>query len=453
MEPFVIDGRDSVFVDLETGRKYARRFIAKGEAVIKYGCPIGVALADIEKNAFVHTHNLGTALAGAGGYEYEPKPCALAPAEAPTVFAYERADGRIGVRNDVWIVPTVGCVNAAGEAIAKETGAFCFSHPCGCSQLGDDLKRTQLLLRGLILHPNAGGVLVLGLGCENNRIEDLRALLGPFDPGRIRFLKAQDAADEVEAGIRTVRELQGLSALDRRTPVSAARLVLGLKCGGSDGYSGITANPLVGRVTDRLLASGGAAVMTEVPEMFGAEADLLSRCTDRAVFDRAAGMLSGYRRYFLDRGEGLGENPSPGNREGGITTLEEKSLGCVRKGGSGPVADVLDYGDFVRKPGLSLLTGPGNDMIAVTNLTAAGCHMILFTTGRGTPLGGPIPTLKIASNTALWNRKRRWLDFNAEGGSAEALWRLTLETASGKPAANEQNGARAVALYRDGVTL
>ena len=445
--------KDNVEIRLADGHKYARRAIKTGESVIRYGYPIGTATADIAPGEHVHSHNLRTALTGETALAFTPEPGSLAPLPPAQIRAYVRKDGRIGIRNDIWIVPTVGCVNGAAEAIARKTGAFAFKHPFGCSQLGEDHERTRLVLRGLVSHPNAGGVLVLGLGCENNRISSFREILGDIDETRVRFLNCQDYADEIAEGIKLVKELQALAAEDKREEVPVSRLVIGLKCGGSDGLSGVTANPTAGLVTDRLVAMGGTAVLTEVPEMFGAEPSLLNRAVNETVFNEALGLINAYKAYFTAHGQPVSENPSPGNKDGGITTLEEKSLGCVLKGGHAPITAVLHYGDTAAGGGLQLLDGPGNDMAAVTNLTAAGCHLILFTTGRGTPLGAPAPTLKIASNTALAEKKPGWIDFDAQTGTAEALFELMLATACGRETKNEQNGCREIAIFKDGVTL
>ncbi len=453
MEHIVIHPGDNVEVDARNGQKYARRDIAAGEPVIKYGFPIGKATRAIAKGEHVHTQNLTTALCREETYEYHP--AAFGQETVPPDFfsGFIRPDGGVGVRNDVWIVNTVGCVNNTARKIAEETGALCFPHPYGCSQLGGDHERTKLVLRGLIRHPNAGGVLVLGLGCENNGIDGMRQILGDHDPRRIRFLNAQDCGDEVAQGVRIVRELQQIAAADRRQSVPVTKLKLGLKCGGSDGFSGLTANPLVGRIADRVAAMGGSAVLTEVPEMFGAERILMDRCVSRDVFDKTVKLINGYKAYFIAHGQPVSENPSPGNKAGGITTLEEKSLGCVQKGGSAPVTAVLDYGDFVAAPGLSLLNGPGNDAVAVTNLTAAGCQIILFTTGRGTPLGAPVPTVKIATNTALFEKKPHWLDCDAMRCGTDELWAQILRIAGGERTKNERNGDREIAIFKDGVTL
>ncbi len=450
---------DTVGVDLETGHKYALRDIKKGENVVKYGFPIGHATADIAKGEHVHTHNLRTNLSGNLTYTYEPElPPLPSVSEKRTFMGYRRKNGEVGIRNEVWIVNTVGCVNKTAERIAAETGARCFPHPFGCSQLGDDQSVTQKILRGMILHPNAAGVLVLGLGCENNQVSDMKRLLGDYDAERVRFLVAQEVSDEFLEGCRLVRELQEYASRFTREEIPVSELRLGLKCGGSDGYSGITANPLVGRVSDYLIASGGGCVLTEVPEMFGAEHLLMKRCATHELFDRTVALVNGFKDYYARHGQVIYENPSPGNKAGGITTLEEKSLGCVQKGGVAAVTDVLDYGDRVRTGGLSLLNGPGNDIVAVTNLMAAGVHMILFTTGRGTPLGSAVPTVKIATNRALAERKPAWIDFDASPcltgePLTDELFSYVLRVASGEETKNEQYGYREISIFKDGVTL
>ncbi len=453
MQRIKIHPADNVYVDLDNGHKYAAQHIAAGEQVIKYGFPIGVATHEIAAGDHVHTHNLTTALDEKAYYEYHPEGASVQKTAPDFIYAYLRENGDVGIRNDVWIINTVGCVNHTAQQIADQTGAYCFPHPYGCSQLGEDHERTKKILCGLIRHPNAGGVLVLGLGCENNGIEGIRETLGKYNTERIRFMNAQDHSDEIGYGVRIVEDLKALAAKDVRVNVPVSSLRIGLKCGGSDGYSGITANPLTGTAADRITAMGGTAVLTEVPEMFGAEQLLMDRCVSEEIFAKTVKLIDSYKKYFVAHGQPVSENPSPGNKAGGITTLEEKSLGCVQKGGHAPVTDVLDYGDIAAMPGLSLLNGPGNDGVAITNLTAAGCQMILFTTGRGTPLGAPVPTVKIATNTALFDRKKNWLDFNAMGGNADALWQMVLETANGRQTKNEINGYREISIYKDGVIL
>lgn len=455
----LINELDNVLVNLEDGHKYARTDIKQGENIIKYGQPIGHAICDIKEGEHVHTHNIKTNLSGELEYTYEPGEVKKDKISTDRTFmGYRRLDGSVGIRNDVWIIPTVGCVNAQAKLIAEQTGAKAFTHPFGCSQLGDDQKTTQLILRGLVNHPNAGGVLVLGLGCENNNIDLFKTVLGSWDDNRVKFLIAQDCEDEVAEGVKIVNELKAYAAKTTRTPISISELKIGLKCGGSDGYSGITANPLVGRLSDKLISMGGSCVLTEVPEMFGAEHLLMKRCKNREIFDKTVSLINNFKQYFIRHNQVVYENPSPGNKAGGITTLEEKSLGCVQKGGLSEVVDVLDYGDTLKENGLSLLNGPGNDIVAVTNLTAAGVHMILFTTGRGTPLGAPVPTIKIATNSSLAKRKSVWIDFDAspllEGKDpTDELLDYCIEVANGKQAKNEINKCEEISIFKDGVVL
>lgn len=454
-----INRLDNVDINLSDGHKYALRDIAAGENIIKYGNPIGHATADIKAGEHIHTHNMKTNLAGNLEYEYLPESYDLPVEDKGRTFrGYVRKNGEVGIRNDVWIIVTVGCVNKVAERIAAATGALHFPHPFGCSQLGDDQSVTQKVLAGLVHHPNAGGVLVLGLGCENNNIDVFKKEIGEYDPEHVRFLNTQDASDDVAEGIRIVKELQARAATFVREEVSVSRLKIGLKCGGSDGYSGITANPLVGRLSDKVIAMGGSCVLTEVPEMFGAEHLLMKRCESREVFDKTVALINNFKDYYTRHGQVIYENPSPGNKKGGITTLEEKSLGCVQKGGLSPVVDVLDYGDRLTKNGLSLLNGPGNDIVAITNLTAAGVHIILFTTGRGTPVGAPVPTVKIATNHRLAEHKSGWIDFDAsptlEGRPlTDELFEYIIEVAEGRQTKNEENGYREISIFKDGVTL
>ncbi|HEV2148372.1 MAG TPA: altronate dehydratase family protein [Longimicrobiaceae bacterium] len=461
--------------EVPAGHKLALRALAPGEAVVKYGFPIGRVTEEVPAGAWVHSHNLRTALEGTLEYRYEadgrpqPEP---APGAMPTFLGYRRAGGRVGTRNEVWIVNTVGCVNTAAERIARAAserfsgrvdGVHAFSHPYGCSQLGDDLENTRRVLAGLIRHPNAGGVLVLGLGCENNQMAELLAMAGELDARRIRFFNTQDVVDEVEEGIAAVEELVRAMEGDRREECPASELVLGHKCGGSDGFSGISANPLLGRIADRLTALGGGVVLTEVPEMFGAEQVLMDRAADEGVFHQVVEMVNDFKEYFLRHGQPVYENPSPGNKAGGLTTLEEKSLGAIQKGGRATVARVLRYGEPAGTGGLSLLEAPGNDGVSSTAMVASGATLLLFTTGRGTPLGFPVPTLKVSSNSAIAERKPHWIDFNAgallDGTAtldelADALFARILDVASGRVLANnEKHGYREIAIWKEGVTL
>ena len=455
----LINKLDNVEVNLENGHKYALRDIAKGENVIKYGNPIGHATEDIKKGEHVHTHNVATNLSDNLTYTYEPGDLTFPIKDTGRTFkGYIRANGDVGIRNEVWIIGTVGCVNKIAERLAAMTGAYAFPHPFGCSQMGDDQTTTQQILRGLVNHPNAAGVLVLGLGCENNNIDVFKQVLGPYDPERVKFLVCQEAEDEIAAGVALIEELKAYAAKFEPVDVPVSRLRVGLKCGGSDGYSGITANPLVGRFSDMLISAGGSCVLSEVPEMFGAEHLLMQRAESREVFEKTVSLINDFKDYYKRHDQVVYENPSPGNKKGGITTLEEKSLGCVQKAGSAPVVDVLDYGDTIKKDGLSLLNGPGNDIIAVTNLTAAGAHLVLFTTGRGTPLGGPVPTVKVATNHYLATHKSIWIDFDAspvlEGKDIDqAFFDYVLDVASGKQTRNEEQGYREISIFKDGVTL
>ena len=448
----VIHPSDNVEVR-EDGHKYALRDIAAGEDVVKYGMPIGHATKAIAKGEHVHVDNLATNLGEVLEYSYEPEFTDLKRVEPPTMRAYRHADGRVGVRNDIWVVPLVGCVNRLAERLAQSCGGVALTHPYGCSQLGQDHETTANLLARLCRHPNAGGVLVVSLGCENNTLESFRERLGDVSGLNIRFMRAQDPGDEYARGLELIAELDAARPKER-VEVPVSELVVGLKCGGSDGFSGLTANPLVGRFSDWLAARGGSTLLTEVPEMFGAETLLMKRCRTREVFDRCVRMIDDFKGYYAAHNQPCYENPSPGNKAGGITTLEDKSLGCVQKGGSAPVEDVLGYGEAVRRRGLTLVTGPGNDLVASTVLAAAGAHLILFTTGRGTPFGCVVPTMKIASNDALAAAKPNWIDWNAMSApDVDAFARKVVAVASGEPAKNELAGDRGIAIFKDGVTL
>jgi altronate hydrolase len=464
------------------GHKISLHDIAAGGAVIKYGRSIGIATRDVAAGSWVHEHNLRSDLCAAGSYgervpayEWTERGHAEALlARCPTSFeGYRRPDGAVGTRNELWVVPTVGCVNESARAFADmarvefNLEAQELEHPFGCSQLGGDLDATRRILARLALHPNATAVLVVSLGCENNRLSDFKAELealgsgGRYDPRRFVFLRLQDPGDEAEAARAALRILAPLVELERRSTLPLSELSLGLKCGGSDGFSGITANPLVGTLCDMAVAAGGRAIMTEVPEMFGAEEGLLSRSSSPEVFSSFVAMLQGFKDYYVSHGQEVYENPSPGNRDGGITTLEEKSLGCVRKAGSAPISAVLPYGGLASVRGLSALSAPGNDLVSSTALSAAGANLVLFTTGRGTPYGSVAPTFKIASNTDLARRKPLWIDFDAGrvvGGLsfddlAVELLSEVVATASGRPTAAERGGHRGIAIFKDGVTL
>ena len=456
--------------DIPQGHKIALVPIAAGEAVVKYGFPIGHATEPVEAGSWVHTHNMRTNLSGEEEYAYEPSVPEIEAAEAETFQGYRREDGRAAVRNEIWIIPTVGCVNDVAKKLVSDNqdlvsgsidGLYTFPHPYGCSQTGDDHAQTRKLLAALARHPNAGAVLVLSLGCENLQLDQFVEELGEYDAERVKFLTCQDVEDEFAAGRTLLEQCASYAGRYRREAVPVSELVIGLKCGGSDGLSGVTANPTVGAFSDMVIARGGSTVLTEVPEMFGAEGMLLSRCVNEQVFGKAAAMLNSFKDYFISHNETVYENPSPGNKKGGITTLEDKSCGCVQKGGTAPVADVIGYGEQVTAHGLSLLYGPGNDLVSATALTAAGAHIVLFTTGRGTPFGAPAPTVKIASNSGLAARKPGWIDFDAGpvadgepiAEAAKRLYALVLDIAGGRPSKTELLGYREIAIFKNGVTL
>lgn len=460
-----------VGADIPKGHKIATRPVRSGEDVLKYGWPIGRATRDIAAGDHVHVHNVATRLEGVEDYSFSPAPVTRPPAaDARTFQGFRRKNGRAGTRNEIWVLCTVGCVANTARRIAEKAnqrfsgrvdGVHAFPHPFGCSQLGDDLAHTRKLIAALASHPNAGGVLILGLGCENNQLKTLLESAPDIDRERLRSFTTQMVEDELEDGLAAVEALVEIAERDQREPVPISQLVVGLKCGGSDGFSGVTANPLVGRIADKVAEAGGTPVLTEIPEIFGAENVLLQRAATQEVFDAAVAVIDDFKRYFIEANQPIYENPSPGNIAGGITSLEEKSLGAVQKGGRSPLVEVLRYGDKVGRHGLTLLEAPGNDAVSSTALTAAGATVILFTTGRGTPLGFPAPTLKIASNSGLAQRKPGWIDFDAgqvlEGVSMDAaadrLMDLVIATASGKATKAEQNGEREIAIWKSGVTL
>ncbi len=459
------------------GHKVAVVPMRTGDAVLKYGAVIGYATRDIAVGEHVHVHNIRTGLSQESSYRYEPEHIPLsAPDLTSRPQIYRRKNGRAGIRNELWIIPTVGCVNGNAELILQRfresrsreelsaiDGVYCFTHPYGCSQLGEDHERTRSLLQNMAIHPNAGGVLILGLGCENNQIDAFRETMSEEpDSDRIRYLVAQDVEDEIEEGVRLLDELLKAASCDRRTPGEWEDIMIGLECGGSDAFSGITANPLIGAVSDIIIASGGTTVLTEVPEMFGAENALMKQCSSLHVFEQSAHMIDHYKKFYRDHDQPVYENPSPGNKAGGITTLEDKSLGCIRKSGTSEIVDVVGIDGRITKKGLNLLHSPGNDIVATTSLGTSGCQLVLFSTGRGTPLGGFIPTLKISSNSPLASFKKNWIDFNAgiisDGAStqkeaADLLLEKILAVINGEQTAAERLGIREIALFKTGVTL
>lgn len=456
--------------DIPFGHKVLLNDLKSGENIIKYGNPIGHLTVDCKKGEHIHEHNLKTNLSDiieykyCGENEYKPKKCDV------TFNGYLRQDGRAATRNEIWIIPTVGCVNNTAKRLEKIgqdiigdgcDGVFAYTHPFGCSQLGDDQENTRKILASLANHPNAGGVLIVSLGCENTNAETFKKYLGEYNEKRIKFLITQDCEDELEKGEKLLKELYTFVKSFKREPIPINKLVIGYKCGGSDAFSGITANALCGRLTDKLTSFGTSAILTEVPEMFGAEKLLMKRCENEKVFNKCVNMINSFKQYFFSHNQECYENPSPGNHDGGITTLEEKSLGCIQKGGKTVITDVLEYGEHCKKQGLNLLTGPGNDIVSTTNLTAAGANIILFTTGRGTPLGASVPTIKVASNSRLAKRKSNWIDFNAGEliesndfeNMTEEIFKLLIDIASGRQTKNEQNGYREISIFKDGVIM
>ncbi|MDY3920271.1 MAG: altronate dehydratase family protein [Candidatus Limivivens sp.] len=456
--------------DIAQGHKFALQDIPAGSQVLKYGNAIGVAKRDIARGEWVHTHNLKTGLGDLLEYTYEKVPASLEKTEEAFFMGYRRPDGKVGIRNEIWIIPTVGCVNNVATAIERRAKSLvggtleevaAFPHPYGCSQMGDDQDNTRQILADLINHPNAGGVLVLGLGCENSNIGELKKFIGPYDEKRVRFLVAQECEDEIEEALKILEDLAEYVKGFSREKISASELIIGMKCGGSDGLSGITANPAVGRFSDMLISKGGTTILTEVPEMFGAETILMNRCADEALFEKTVALINDFKQYFQSHNQTIYENPSPGNKAGGISTLEDKSLGCTQKSGSAEVKGVLGYGEVVSAKGLNLLSAPGNDLVASTALAASGAHMVLFTTGRGTPFASPVPTMKISTNTGLSRKKDNWIDFNCGSmvedatleETAQKLFDYVLRVASGEKVKAEEKGFHDMAIFKQGVTL
>ena len=473
-ETINIDGKTiEVKQDTPAGHKLLIKDAPKGTDIIKYGYPIGHTIEDLSEGQWVNENNIKTNLSGSLEYTYSPVDEKLSIENENLTFkGYMRKNGEVGIRNEIWIVPTVGCVNGIAEKLVEmlkaETGCegidaiHAWHHNYGCSQLSGDHENTRKVLRDIVLHPNAGAVLILSLGCENNQPDEFIKLLGDYDKDRIKLLVTQKVeGDELEEGMKILRNLYNVAKQDVRTEVPISHLRVGLKCGGSDGFSGITANPLVGEFSDWLVAQGGTSILTEVPEMFGAETILMNRCENSQLFEQTVTMINDFKEYFLSHGEPVGENPSPGNKAGGISTLEDKALGCTQKCGRAPVSGVLAYGDRLQVNGLNLLSAPGNDLVAATALASSGCQIVLFTTGRGTPFGTFVPTMKVSTNSLLFQNKPNWIDFNAgeliEGVEMKALLRkfieLIIKVASGDLVRNEINGYREISIFKNGVTL
>ena len=466
MSKIIINEKDNVAVTLTgeggipAGHKFALKDIPKGEKVIKYGEVIGIAKENIKNGEWVHVHNVKSNLDESVEYSYNFSAQAVEKGKA-TFMGYKRKQGRAGIRNDIYIIPTVGCVNDVCIRLAKECqqlvdgsidGVFALTHQFGCSQLGEDNDNIRNLISSVALNPNASFVLIVGLGCENNRLCGVIECLKPYNRENIAYFNCQDVEDEHAYGMQILKGFIELAKNLKREEVDLSELCIGLKCGGSDGYSGITANPLVGKITDKIVSLGGSAILTEVPEMFGAEHLLMNKCKDENVYNRYVKMIKDFKNFYTSQGFPIYENPSPGNKEGGITTLEEKSLGCVQKAGSTPIVDVLAYGERVKEQGVSVLNGPGNDLIAATALGASGCQIVLFTTGRGTPFSTFVPTLKIATNDRLSSFKKNWVDFNAFTMDESGLYNLILKTVNGEYKCKSED-VREIAFYKTGVIL
>ena len=466
-----VDGQEVTLIeDIAQGHKFALKDIKKDQPIIKYGYPIGTAKEDIKQGSWIHTHNMKTGLNDLLTYSYHRNVQELEPSEKRTFMGYRRKNGKVGVRNEIWIIPTVGCMNNVATSIERQAQkyvkgnveAICtFTHPYGCSQMGDDQENTRQILADLIQHPNAGGVLVLGLGCENSNIDVLKNYLNDYDTDRVKFLVAQEHEDEIKDSLDIIADLADVVSQDKREEIDASELIIGMKCGGSDGLSGISANPTVGGFSDLLISKGGTTILTEVPEMFGAETILMDRCENEELFNETVDLINNFKEYFKSHNQTIYENPSPGNKKGGISTLEDKSLGCTQKSGKAPVVGVLQYGQCVKNKGLNLLSAPGNDLVAATALAASGAHIVLFTTGRGTPFASPVPTVKISSNSRLYSNKKNWIDFNCgelvEGVSLDTLsndlFEYVLSVASGKKVKSEEAGFHDMAIFKQGVTL
>lgn len=471
----IIDGTHEIILkdDVPAGHKVTLKNLSEGENVIKYGYPIGHVRENVEAGKWINENQIQTNLSGLLEYTYNPIKVELdIPQKGLTFKGYRRKNGEVGIRNEVWIIPTVGCVNGIVNQLAtnlrQETNGegvdaiVAFPHNYGCSQLGDDHENTKKILRDMVKHPNAGGVLVVGLGCENNQPDVFREFIGEYDEERVKFMVSQKVeGDEVEAGMKILREIYAKAKEDKREEVPLSEIRVGLKCGGSDGFSGITANPLLGLFSDFLVAQGGTSVLTEVPEMFGAETILMDRCRTQELFNQTVSLINDFKEYFLSHGEPVGENPSPGNKAGGISTLEDKALGCTQKCGKAYVDGVMAYGDRLKVKGLNLLSAPGNDLVASTALASCGCHIVLFTTGRGTPFGTFVPTMKISTNSQLAKNKPTWIDFNAGvivedepmEKTCERFIDYIIRVASGEQVNNEKKGYREIAIFKTGVTL
>lgn len=443
------------------GHKVALVSIPKGGRIIKYGYPIGRAVRSISPGEHVHVHN--TESGRAHGDTARPvirEESSLIPRfPQDTFLGFRRQDGRVGVRNHVLVMASVHCVNGGVERIGREVpGVVALPHIYGCSQLGEDLAQTRRVLEGYVSHPNVGATLIVGLGCEALPTREL--VDGLRDRGyRVELLLLQEIGGSraaVRKGKELAAELLGEVGKLRPEPVPLSELVVGVECGGSDAWSGVTANPAVGAIADALVAHGGTVILSEVTEFIGAEHILAARAISPEVGKAILRAVARREGVAVEMGVDLrGAQPSPGNMEGGLTTIEEKSLGAIVKGGTTPVREFLGYGERPSARGLVVMDTSGNDLESVTGMVAGGAQVVLFTTGRGTPVGNPIvPVIKISSNTPLYERMRDDLDFDAGSilrgepptSVAARLAALLLEVAGGRPTQAEVWGHREFAI-------
>lgn len=473
-----VDGETITLLDdIPNAHKIALKDFETGEAVRKYDNIIGYASKPIKKGEWIHSHNEVTGLGKSKEYTYDFNPISIFPGESDKTFmGYDRADGGAGIRNHLAIISTVFCANGPLRKLARMAeakypatenfdGIIAFDQEFGCSQTGKDLVTTCKIIAGIAKNANFGGVLLVSNGCEMAIPSVLEQYMGDYDKKRIRTLTLQEVEDEFTAGMELIDEIMEEMKDDKRTPININRLHIAMNCGGSDGYSGITANTLLGTLCDTLVKEGAIMNMTEVPEMMGAEHILMNRAADKSIFDDIVKMMYDYDAYFARYGEKAADNPTQGNKAGGLTTLEEKSLGCIQKGGHCAVMEVLEYGERATKNGFVLVSGPGNDLAGVSGQIAAGAVLTIFTTGRGTPCGFAGPTFRLASNTALATRKSNWIDYDAgrlltakTPEEVEALnkelYDAIMATVNGQyRTRTEENGYYILGALKDGVTL
>ena len=451
------------------GHKLATARIAEGEAVRKYGQIIGFATADIRPGDHVHTHNAAFGDFDRDyAYGIDARPTEFVPAAERARFeGYVRADGRVGTRNFIGVLSSVNCSNSVARLIADAyagaklapwpnvDGVVALPHQTGCCIPldGDTHGNLERTLVGHARHPNFAGVLLVGLGCEVAQIDTMLERYGLAKSERLRTLVIQNeggTAATVAAGIAHVREMLALADHAQRSTVDASHLVVALECGGSDGYSGITANPALGAAADLVVRHGGTAILAETPEIYGAEHLLTRRAASREVGEKLIERIRWWERHTAANQARMDNNPTPGNKKGGLTTILEKSLGAAAKGGTSTLMDVYRYAEPVTAKGFVFMDTPGYDPASITGMVAGGANLTCFTTGRGSVYGGkPVPSLKLATNTPMFERMRDDMDVNcgviADGASStaemgERIFRLMLETASGRHSKSEAHG-------------